>query len=124
MSGNQQTSLTKKEIPKKKQNKQTRTKALIKTPWFKAIETLPNQILSNKTSWKVINLPDPIVVETDEQVKPIVGNFNEETEAMVEILEEIIVKHRNQLGDRSDYFPCSDLSYQRLWIIVTSSNER
>ena len=124
MNGNQQTSLTKKEIPKKKQNKQTRTKALIKTPWFKAIETLPNQILSNKTSWKVINLPDPRVVETDEQVKPIAGNFNEETEAMVEILEEIIVKHRNQLGDRSDYFACSDLSYQRLWIIVTSSNER
>ena len=124
MSGNQQTSLTKKEIPKKKQNKQTRTKALIKTPWFKAIENLPNQILSNKTGWKVINLPDPIVVETDEQVKQIVGNFNEETEAMVEILEEIIVKHRNQLGDRSDYFACSDLSYQRLWIIVTSSNER
>ena len=101
MSGNQQTSLTEKEIPKKKQNKQTRTKALIKTPWFKAIENFPNQILSNKTSWKAINLPDPIVVETDEQVKQIVGNFNEETEAMVEILEEIIVKHRNQLGDLS-----------------------
>ena len=32
--------------------------------------------------------PDPIVVETDEQVKQIVGNFNEETEAMLNFSKE------------------------------------
>ena len=104
MSGNQQTNLTKKERTKKKQNKQTRNRASSKPRGSKQSKTCQTRYSRTKTSWKVINLPDPIVVETDEQVKQIVGDFNEETEAMVEILEEIIVKHRNQLGDRSDYF--------------------
>ena len=40
--------------------------------------------MSPASKTAVIPLPNSIVVETDEQVKQILGNLNKETEAMIE----------------------------------------
>ena len=103
MVGNLQTSCTNERFRRKNKINKPKIRSSSKPNSPKQSINFQTKHSRTKTRWKVINLSDSIVVETDKEIKQIMDNLAKKLRQWLRIWRNF-VKHRNPWSDHSHYF--------------------